>query len=261
MSLRHGTMLLLGALGLASLAPRAMADDVTISCTTSPTQYEEYEPRNVVAIWIEDSAGTFVKTLMRYAVKRAEYLRAWNAVSLDRGMIDGQPDVITGATRSSHGPLSVTWDLTDFQGNPVPQGDYRIRFELTDHNSDSPTRNHEGGVMVAVNGVSSLQSGLTNGGFSDIEIDYQATPAPTDDAGTGPEDVVGSECESVTACIDGDGCCHPDCVYEVDDDCDPGSAQSQAGSGCDAGGGAGVEAALALAGAALLFAARRRRSS
>src|SRR5678815_2109637 len=130
-------------LGAAVVVPsRAWSQSpVSVTFTTSPTPYEDYAPRNVVAVWVEDDAGGFVKTLMRYGVKRAEYLLAWEDVAADRSEIDGDPDVITGATRSGHGALTVTWNLVDWHGNPVADGTYRIHFELTDHNSSSQPAN------------------------------------------------------------------------------------------------------------------------
>ena len=55
-----------------------------------------YAPKHVMAIWVETSTGTFVKSLMVLAGTRASHLDKWKAVS-------GQNKVgaITGATQTS----------------------------------------------------------------------------------------------------------------------------------------------------------------
>ena len=89
-----------------------------------------YAPRNIGAIWIEDSSGAFVKTLQVWARTRKRHLTTF----LD-ATNDDETDAITSATLSQHSTHSVTWDLTDTSGNEVPDGDYRVVMELTDENS------------------------------------------------------------------------------------------------------------------------------
>jgi len=251
-------------LGAAAIAPsRAWSGSpVSVTFTTSPTPYEDYAPRNVVAVWVEDEAGAFAKTLLRYGAKRAEYLLAWEDVAADRSEIDGDPDVITGATRSGHGTLTVTWNLVDWHGNPVADGTYTIHLELTDHNSSSESANNEGSVTVNVDGVPSQDTGMQSGGFSNISVTYAPETAPGPDAGSGDGGtgaVTPEECATTTACVSGDGCCPIDCVVDVDDDCDPDTAQSaRGGAGCSASSAGQQRPALPLFLAALLAIRRRR---
>ena len=253
-------------LGAAAVAPSSAwsGPPVSVTLTTSPTPNEDYAPRNVVAVWVENDAGAFVKTLLRYGVKRAEYLIAWESVAADRSQIDGDPDVITGATRSGHGPLTVTWNLVDWMGNPVDDGIYTIRMELTDHNSSSMSENNEGSVTVNVDGVPSQETGMQSGGFSNISVTYQPESAPGPDAGGGDGgtgEVTPEECATTSACVSGDGCCPIDCVVEVDDDCDPDTAQSgRGGAGCSAAGTrGGAPWTLWLAALVAIGLMRRRR--
>ena len=89
--------------GLPSTASR-----LQLAVTTTPTG-GQYAPRNIVAVWIEDQAGTFVKTIDRWANTRKQHLVAWTIAA---GANDA--DAVSGATRLDHAtPLAITWDLTD----------------------------------------------------------------------------------------------------------------------------------------------------
>jgi hypothetical protein len=89
-----------------------------------------YAPRNIVAIWVEDSNGVFVKTLLVYANTYKQYLTHWKNKSQYNST-----DAITGATVNSHATRTCNWDGTNVSGVVVPDGKYRICFELTDKNA------------------------------------------------------------------------------------------------------------------------------
>jgi len=96
-----------------------------------------FAPRNVGAIWIESSGGTFVKTVARWGKARAKWLLRFNASSHE-----DVTDAITGATLISHTTHDVTWNLTDLRQCEVPVGDYQVVMEHTDRNGS--------GVSLAV---------------------------------------------------------------------------------------------------------------
>ena len=75
---------------------------LTVSLTTSSAG-GNYSPRNIVAIWIEDDNGNFVKTLMAYANVRKTHLNTWEASTSAAGSIYNVVDAITGVTKTSHG--------------------------------------------------------------------------------------------------------------------------------------------------------------
>lgn len=105
---------------------------VTISYTTVNLG-GTFSPRNVGAAWVEDAAGTFVKTLDVWAFVRGVFLVEWNAASGGNRV-----DAVTGATASRFGPRVDTWDMTDVAGNAVPDGDYILKIEFTDQNKAGP---------------------------------------------------------------------------------------------------------------------------
>jgi len=107
---------------------------LSVSVTTSSTG-GSYSPRNILAIWVEDGSGKFVKTLLAYANTRKTHLNTWEASTTAAGSAFNSIDAITSATQSSHGTRNCSWNGTDYNGKLVPDGTYKIWMELTDKNS------------------------------------------------------------------------------------------------------------------------------
>ena len=102
---------------------------------------------NQYAVWIENGKGEFVKTLFvtsytakgrarggeqpkRGYIVRPACVPTWVKNSKAEEKTDVQLDAVTGATPQS-GLQTFTWDLTDEQGKPVPQGTYKVKVEAT----------------------------------------------------------------------------------------------------------------------------------
>lgn len=127
--------LLLGALSFLGIL-NAQTSDTTMAIdfqVTTSSPGGNFSPRNVGAIWIESSSGSFVKTLRVWGNNRRQYLYTWNLIS-GGNTVDG----VTGATYSSHGTRTAQWDFTDVNGDTVPVGDYSLTLELTDQHSQGP---------------------------------------------------------------------------------------------------------------------------
>ncbi len=92
----------------------------------------KYGPSNVGVIWIEREDGSFVRTLERWAAVRKQHLVQWNASSGGN-----EVDAITAATSGGHRARAVDWDLLDASGQAVAPGNYRLRVEFTEDNSNS----------------------------------------------------------------------------------------------------------------------------
>lgn len=107
---------------------------LSVSVTTSSAG-GNYAPRNIVAIWIEDSSGKFVKTLLAYANNRKTHLNIWENSTTTAGSAFNIADAISGATLSSHGTRTCQWNGKDYTGKLMADGDYKVRMELTDKNS------------------------------------------------------------------------------------------------------------------------------
>jgi hypothetical protein len=91
----------------------------------------KYSPRNVVAVWIEDNTGIFVKTLLVNAQKRMKYLTNW----LNNSPAGDKTDAITGATSTTFGNLNCSWNGKDTLGTLVSDGTYKLCMEMSDKNS------------------------------------------------------------------------------------------------------------------------------
>lgn len=103
----------------------------TLAVSTTTSSYNgNYAPTHVLAIWVESSTGTFVKTLVCKAAARKQYLSNWyNATSSGNCM-----DALTGATINNHGSVSCSWNGTDASGAVVGDGTYKVCMEFTEDN-------------------------------------------------------------------------------------------------------------------------------
>lgn len=93
---------------------------------------------NFGAIWISDASDRFIKTLNVWANKRAKYLVKWNDATAAAMVPASRTDAISGATMSSHGVRSGTWDCSDLAERPIADGTYKVCFELTDYDGQGP---------------------------------------------------------------------------------------------------------------------------
>ena len=106
---------------------------VTFNVTTSPAGYL-YQPRNIGAIWVQDSSGKLVKSLEVWAGIRRHYLTRY------AGALSGGPiDVTASATLPYHRTHQVTWNLQDKTGAAVVPGKYTLVMELTDGDQSGPS--------------------------------------------------------------------------------------------------------------------------
>jgi hypothetical protein len=125
-------------------------------------------------------------------------------------------------------------------------------MELADSNATSTTQLHEGTFTFVKGASPQMQSGLSNGGFTSVSINYSAasgcnngvvdsgetcdppgscptTCAAATDAcmpnvlvGTAAACTAQCQVQPITACANGDGCCPSGCDVASDDDCGAG---------------------------------------
>jgi hypothetical protein len=98
---------------------------------------------NQYALWVEDSDGRLVKTLYatRFTVaggweKRPNSIKLWVKQSNLPEMTTAQTDAITSPTPRS-GVQKYSWDFTDNDGKPVPDGAYTLFLEGTLRDEDT----------------------------------------------------------------------------------------------------------------------------
>jgi uncharacterized protein (TIGR03382 family) len=293
------TLMLAGVLGIAVPAvgvSTSVAETVTVTATSAPTTRGQFAPASVIAIWIEDAAGNFVKTIGRQSAVRTQYLLGWIAKAGPNDI-----DALTGASRTSHvTPVTVTWDAKDKAGVVVPDGQYVIRIEMADSNVASVAENNEATLPFNLNGISSTALTAATGGFTNVAVKYAAgNPADCNNGTIDRGELCDGNCPAtcakpadacveskltgaaatcdavcvespVTACKGGDGCCAAGCTNATDSDCAAGTGpgtgpQAPTGAdgsnqvaegGCQTGSG-GAGAMLALGAIGLLL--RRRK--
>ena len=93
--------------------------------------------RHVMAVWIQTSTGTFIKTMMRYGGQNStsDHLPIWAGVSSNgasSNCISSSCNTVgasTGATLSSWSAKSITWNGKDASGNLVADGSYQVGIE------------------------------------------------------------------------------------------------------------------------------------
>lgn len=142
---------------------------LTVSATTSKTSKPTYNPENIVAIWIEDNSGNFVKTLLAYADKRKQYLKNWLFTTNKAGVAYNTVDAKTGATQPSHAARTCTWNGKNRSSVLVADGTYKVRMEVTDN--DGTVQNLATFTFTKGTSNQTLNPATTNG-FSNISIEW-----------------------------------------------------------------------------------------
>ena len=108
----------------------------TLSFSFTQTAHTSYTGnKNVLAVWIQSSTGTFVKTRLRYAGGgTSDHLPTWavnsgGTASNCMATACNKVGATTGATLTSFGTRTLTWDGTDASGNLVADGTYKVTIE------------------------------------------------------------------------------------------------------------------------------------
>jgi hypothetical protein len=111
----------------------ASSGELTVEMTTSSTG-GMFASRHLLAVWIENASGDFIHTLMAYTANSGfrHYLSHWKDSTSDAGVQYDMTDAVSGATRSSHGDITATWDGSTYSDAPAGDGEYQVCMELTD---------------------------------------------------------------------------------------------------------------------------------
>ncbi|MEI8272333.1 MAG: DUF2271 domain-containing protein [Paludibacter sp.] len=157
---------------LVSMNAQNTSGLLTVTATTS-TVYGTYAPKNVVAMWIQDSSGKFVKTMLILANARKAHLTNWVTAT----PVGNSIDAITGATQSSHGTRACTWKATDLAGVVVPDGTYTVIMEMTESNTGSKLGTFT--FVKGPNGVTLTPANILS--FGNISIQWAPTIAGLED--------------------------------------------------------------------------------
>lgn len=117
------SLLSLNAQNQAPEATTATAGTLTVSAKVT------YSSPYFYAVWINNTSGTFLRTLTMYGAKTSYYpdLTHWNSESSQNKV-----NAVTGATQSSTSTFTTTWNAKD-QANSavVADGTYPVKIEMT----------------------------------------------------------------------------------------------------------------------------------
>jgi len=128
---------------------------------TTTSASGQYNPANVVAVWIKNSGGVFVKSLLVYAAQRKADLTSWSS-----NTSKNTTDAITGATQNSHAARSCAWNGTNTSGTVVANGSYTVCMEINDGNR----KYYE--YTIAKGATAATQSPANATGFSGISLKW-----------------------------------------------------------------------------------------
>ena len=109
------------------------AQELNIKFTTSSISGARYSPSHVIAVWVKDSTGQYVRTLMIYGSKTKKALYKWNSSS--KG---DMTDAVTGSTLTSFREYTLSWDMKNYKGETVPHGTYTLCIEMTSEDKQGP---------------------------------------------------------------------------------------------------------------------------
>lgn len=130
--MKHIKHLLIAMSMFLSWQTGTLAQTVQFSFSTSDPE-GPFSPMHVMAVWVEDGNGQFIKTLLVEGKVRSDYLVDFQSKS--KGF---EVDAMTGPTRQSHGSVAVSWDCKNIEGIEVRDRKYVLAIEFTDKNGPGP---------------------------------------------------------------------------------------------------------------------------
>jgi hypothetical protein len=163
----------------------------TLTWSFTPTSHTGFsgDARHVLAVWIETSTGTFVKTKIRnVGPSTNDHLPTWAAkagcASTTNAVGSGcnTTDATTGATLTSYATRTGTWDGKNVNGavngTTVTDGAYRLAVQQTWNHGSSAT------TTVYYNFTKGTspdhQTPAADANFSAITLDWVPFPAGVD---------------------------------------------------------------------------------
>jgi hypothetical protein len=160
-------LLLIMAFFSSSTPDQSAQTSGVVGFTVKTVTYNgDRSPKNIVAIWVEDNTGKFIKTRLLQADRRKQWLLTWNEKSKGSTV-----DAVTGATLNSHQTHSITWDCTDESGSLVADGDYKIVVEFTEEHAQGPLTSVS--FSKGLQDQTIIPADLAN--FIDMKLEYKTS--------------------------------------------------------------------------------------
>ncbi len=149
---------------ISFISDDSVTTDGSLSFTVKTVTYNgDRSLKNIVAIWVEDVQGNFIKTRLLQADKRKEWLLTWNNKSKGSTV-----DAITAATLNSHQTHTIVWDCTNESGALVEDGEYKVLVEFTEAHAQGPMTS----VTFTKGSVSQTVTPNNEANFTDMKLEY-----------------------------------------------------------------------------------------
>lgn len=180
-----------------ALAVFGMFLSVSIQAQTSGTLTFTFTPiakspcysasRHVLAVWIENNAGSFIKTKMRYCCTNStsDHLPTWSVNAGGTASNCNSANVVsatTGATLTSFTNKSITWDGTNVSGTVVPDGIYKVMIQETWNHGSTGTATST--YTFTKGPAADHQTPAANTTFSGVKLDWVPTSTGVSSAST-----------------------------------------------------------------------------
>ena len=183
--------------------------------------------KNVYAVWIENSTGTFIKTKCRYtSTTTDDHLPTWSSkcgcasTSVATGAACNVTDALTGATRTTSttptafGAKSVTWDgknvVGTLNGTTVADGTYKVWVESSWNDGANNIHNEINSFAFTKSNVATHTTYTGDTYLNSIVIDWVPTAL-------GVNDLINSEPTVVIYPVPSKGIFNIDLKNEVKD--------------------------------------------
>ncbi|MHC4248404.1 MAG: DUF2271 domain-containing protein [Planctomycetota bacterium] len=130
------------ACALSAGLPRSAAASGSSTTSTGEAEFTfttsafkgKYAPKHILAVWVTDAKGGFIKTVLLNAKSKKKYLKRWGDESGKNYV-----DAVTSATLKKHGAAVARWDCRDAKGKVVPDGEYLLHVEMASDHKTSVT--------------------------------------------------------------------------------------------------------------------------
>ena len=183
--------------------------------------------KNVYAVWIQNNAGTFIKTKCRYtSTSTDDHLPTWaskcgcTSTSVATGSACNITDALTGATRTTStsptafGAKSITWDgknvVGTTNGTTVVDGVYKVWVESSWNDGSNNIHNEINSFAFTKSDVATHATFTGDTYLNTIVLDW--VPAPL-----GVEDIKNSEPAVVIYPVPSSGIFNIDLKNDVND--------------------------------------------
>jgi hypothetical protein len=169
-----------------------------------PTSPSVTNNSNIIAVWIESSTGTFIKTKLKHVSNStADHLPTWaaksggiasnamgansNTVSADTGATLKNA-AVSPSTFINFGLKTITWDGTNVTGGIVLDGAYKIWVESSWNDNGTSLYHNEIISFPFTKGTSTTSSTPTGDGFiNTVTLTWTPTQAGIDNFSNKPE--------------------------------------------------------------------------